>query len=175
MGGEISYILMTSSGSYDDYRTHILGVYSGKELAEEGKIKYTEALNKFFDINQCPVDEKTREKIESYEIKIDANGENTQIDLYHDWYFRTIGVFEMSRDTWIIEKMTDQIDLKVIDDKSIGIKKKADRKICFFLFFYFFTGILTLPVTLSIVGIIQSVFILNTVSSRGANTISFIA
>jgi len=118
---EILYILMTSSGSYDDYMTHILGVYSSKELAEEGKIKYIEALDQFFAMNPCPVDEKTREKIESYEITIDDNGENTLIDLYQDWYFKTCSVFELSRDPWIIEKIIDQIDLKVIEDRSITV------------------------------------------------------
>ena len=118
---EIIYILMTSSGSYDDYMTHILGVYSTRELAEEGKVKYKEALDKFFDANPCPVDEETREKIEFYDITIDENGDNSVIDLYQDWSIKTYGVFEMSKDSWIIEKMINRIDLQVIEDRTTNI------------------------------------------------------
>ena len=112
---------MTSSGSYDDYMTHILGIYSTRELAENGKLKYKEALDKFFDENPCPVDEETRKKIESYDITIDENGNNHVIDLYQDWSIKTYGVFEMSRDSWIIEKMIDVIDLQVIEDRTTNI------------------------------------------------------
>jgi hypothetical protein len=109
---------MASSGSYDDYMTHILGVYSTRELAEVGKIKYKEALDKFFAENPCPVDEETRERIESYEITIDEDGDNSMIDLYQDWFIKTSGVFEMLKDAWIIERNLNEIDLKVIDDRT---------------------------------------------------------
>jgi hypothetical protein len=119
---EILYILMTSSGSYDDYMTHILGIYSTLDLAEEGKVKYKEALDKFFDENPCPIDEETREKIESYEITIDENNDdNSLIDLYQGWSIKTYGVFEMSRDPWITSKIINQTDLKIIEDRTVNI------------------------------------------------------
>jgi hypothetical protein len=112
------YILMTSSGSYDDYMTHILGVYSTRELAEDGKVKYKEALDKFFDENPCPVDGETRKRIESYDITVDGDGDNSLIDLYQNWFIKTCGVFEMLKDSWIIEKTLNQIDLELIDDRT---------------------------------------------------------
>lgn len=112
---------MTSSGSYDDYITHILGIYSTVDLAETGKVEYKEALDKFFNENPCPVDDETREKIESYDITIDDAGDNSLIDLYQDWSIKTYGVFGMSRDSWIIEKIMDQIDLQVIEDRTTNI------------------------------------------------------
>ena len=112
---------MTSSGFHDDYITHILGIYSTWDLAEAGKTLYREALDKFFNENPCPVDEETREKIESYEITIDDADDNSLIDLYQNWSIKTYGVFVMSRDPWIVEKVMDQIDLQVMEDRTINI------------------------------------------------------
>lgn len=110
---------MTSSGSYDDYMTHVIGIYDSMEMAETGKNEYGDAIAKFFDENPCPVDEETREKIESYDITIDEeNDDNSLIDLYQDWVFKTDGVYDMCKDAWIVERILNKTNLEIIDDRS---------------------------------------------------------
>jgi hypothetical protein len=111
------YILMTSSGSYDDYRTHVIGIYTSMERAENGKNEYAEAIVKFFDENPCPVDSETAEKIDNYDITIDDENK-PEFELYQDWVFKTDGVSDMCRDAWIVEKVLNKTDLEIIDDRS---------------------------------------------------------
>jgi hypothetical protein len=117
MEGKI-YILMTSSGAYDDYMTHILGIYSTQELAEEGKVKYKEALDKFFADNPCPVDEETKEKLDSYDIMLD-DLDDSLADLYQDWFIKTGGVYSMCESSWIVEKILNETDTGLIDDRTV--------------------------------------------------------
>ena len=108
---------MTSSGSYDDYMTHVIGIYTSMERAEKGKNEYAEAIVKFFDENPCPVDAETAEKIDNYDITIDDENK-PEFELYQDWVFKTDGVSDMCRDAWIVEKVLNKTDLEIIDDRS---------------------------------------------------------
>ena len=44
------YLLMTSSGAYDDYRTHIIGIYSSMEMAEREEVNILKLLLSFLMI-----------------------------------------------------------------------------------------------------------------------------
>jgi hypothetical protein len=110
------YILMTSSGFYEDYVTHIIGIYTSEEMAENGKIKYKGSLAKFFESNPCPVDDEIARKIESYEIFIEDD-DNPSIELYNDWVYKTEGVSTMCKDPWIIEMVLNKTNLKIIEDR----------------------------------------------------------
>ena len=109
------YILMASSGAYDDYRTHIIGIYSSMEMAEIGRSEYSEAITKFFDDNPCPVDPETAEKIEAYDVTID---DNDIIELYNNWSFKTDGVSSICKDPWIVESFLNKTDLGLIEDRT---------------------------------------------------------
>jgi hypothetical protein len=111
------YILMTSSGSYDDYMTHVIGIYNSMEMAETGKNEYGDAIAKFFNENPCPVDAETAERIENYDIIIDDEN-NPEVELYQDWVFKTDGVYDMCKDAWIVERILNKTNLEIIDDRS---------------------------------------------------------
>lgn len=111
------YILMTSTGSYEDYMTHIIGIYTSEEMAENGKIEYTEALANFFKSNPCPVNAEIAKKIESYEVTIDDD-DNPAIELYQDWLFKTSGVSEISKEAWIVERILNKTDLDLIEHRT---------------------------------------------------------
>ena len=111
------YILMTSSGSYDDYMTHIVGIYTSAEMAEIGKGEYSDAITKFFDENPCPVDAETMEKIENYEINIEDE-DNSNIELYNDWVYKTYGVSEMCKNAWVVEKILNKTNLELIENRA---------------------------------------------------------
>jgi hypothetical protein len=113
---EKAYMLMTSSGEYDDYVKHIIGIYGSIEMAEEGKREYKESLAKFFEANPCPVDDEIARKIESYEISIEDD-DNPSIELYNDWVYKTEGVSTMCKDPWIIEMVLNKTNLKIIEDR----------------------------------------------------------
>lgn len=108
---------MTSSGSYDDYMTHVIGIYNSMEMAETGKNEYGDAIAKFFNENPCPVDAETAERIENYDIIIDDEN-NQEVELYQDWVFKTDGVYDMCKDAWIVERILNKTNLEIIDDRS---------------------------------------------------------
>lgn len=110
------YILMGSAGEHEDYITHIIGIYGSMEMAENGRIEYKEALAKFFEANPCPVDEEIAKKIEAYEISIEDD-DNPSLELYYDWVFKTEGVSAMCKDAWIIERVLNKTNLKLIEDR----------------------------------------------------------
>jgi hypothetical protein len=104
---EKAYVLVGSSGSWDDHTKFIIGIYSSEEAANEAGdnflVKRKETLEQIE--KSCPVSDEILKGIENYDFDPEEKLTSAQAEKYHEWWWAKHNVTNIN-DSYNVEEHT---------------------------------------------------------------------
>lgn len=103
------FVLLGSSGSYDDYRRINIGVYDSEDAAKEAADKFLKKRNDILNNvnNKCPL---TPDQLRIVEETYETDGlTESEIDSYYSWW-NIKNMMEEINDDYYIEEFILNVD-----------------------------------------------------------------